>query len=188
MSANIFNNSQPAAFTKKHTTPPPTPRANSGIKKKKYQMKKSRETIVYLSPRKEGQNLRHQYCKGNLTDRDSRKYFRSLEVHRVQVPSTPSSSSSRSSGLSTNEEEDSSYMYDDDDDNNTVPYDSSDDSYVEPQKMNQEVVISFLSMRKEGHQNLRSQYVKGLLSDRDTRKYMKSFWDWNSQLTKNKNV
>lgn len=90
--------------------------SNHGINKKRKNMKvmKSRETIVYLSPRKEGQNLRHQYCKGNLTDRDSRKYFRSLKV-RMEFPSTPTKI------LRKDQNEYPSYMGDDE---NTVDYDS----------------------------------------------------------------
>lgn len=150
-------------------TPPPTP--NHGIHKKKTHAKgrQTRETIVYLSPRKEGQNLRHKYCKGGLTDREYRKYLRSFDTKVERSTPTPTTA------LDTWESEESPNMCDDDTHIEIYGFDdavtdASQQATTEDEAMK---VISSLSLREEGR-NLRHKYVKGLLSQRDTRKYMKS--------------
>lgn len=174
----FFAMQQPTTVANHTTTPSSTPppaavTPNRGIQKKKTQVKgkHSRETtIVYLSPRKEGQNLRHKYCKGVLTDRESRKYLRSLEVRVQQQQQLPSSTP-------TMQEEGSPSMCDDD----TTTYDSFDSSCWDSHSTSSStfssgevkpMVVSSLSMRKEGR-NMRHQYIKGVLSKRETRKYMK---------------
>jgi hypothetical protein len=189
MSANIVFKSVPTVFTQQEsqatitnkappclTPPPASPNKDRGLNKKKHQLKwkHSRETIVYLSPRKEGQNLRHQYCKGALSEREARKYLRSLEARFNQ--SSPSSTPSSSVEVEAAEitEDSSSYLMNDDNESETtVRYDSFDNGSQESPAINCVKVDTSLSLRKEGR-NLRHEYVKGLLSERSTRKYMKS--------------